>query len=71
MIDLVQIYMETFGEELKLVDDTDVIYEVFIHFDFDDYAPDRLDDQRANGNKGVFHTYKMVPQGKYHYFYSF
>ena len=54
-----------------MVDDLGTVYEVFIHFDFDDYKPDRLDDLRKSGNKGEFHIYKMVPQGTFSYFYSY
>jgi hypothetical protein len=35
-----------------MVDDLGTVYEVFIHFDFDDYKPDRLDDLRKSGSKG-------------------
>ena len=54
-----------------MVDDPETVYEVFVHFDFDDYAPDRLDDLRKSGSKGLFHLDKMVPQGSFNYFYSF
>ena len=51
-LDLIQVFKEQIGEDVDLVDDLGTVYEVFIHFDFDDYKPDRLDDLRKSGSKG-------------------
>jgi hypothetical protein len=61
-LNLPQLLKTLYDEELVMSDDhKEVKYHVYMHFEFDDYAPDRLDDLRAKGKKGEFHTYKMVP----------
>ena len=47
--------------------------KVYCHFDFDEYQPDRMDDLRTIGleNKGTFRLDRMVPQGRYHYFFTY
>lgn len=42
----------------------------YIHFDFDDYQPDRMLDIRVQC-PGKFKVYRMVPQGQFNYFFSF
>lgn len=49
---------------------TEAMKYAYIHFDFDDYQPDRMLDIRAEA-PGKFKVYRMVPQGRYHYFFSF
>ena len=62
-INLIQIYDEEFGEEVEMVDDPETVYEVFIHFDFDDYNADQMVDQREVNAalKGVFKLDRMIP----------
>lgn len=52
-------------------DNMEVNYFVYIHFDFDDWQPDRLEDLRKDDMKGIFRGYRMVPQGRFHYFFSY
>jgi hypothetical protein len=48
-------------------------YNVFMHFDFDEWEPDVMDDRRKEDlfKKGKFVTHRMIPQGASLYFYSF
>mgnify|MGYP006092693479 FL=1 len=69
-IDLIELF-KIRGEDLELSDNLDVQQNVYIHFDFDDYQPDKMDDQRINGDKGTYQVHRMVPQGRYHYYYTY
>ena len=40
------------NQELRISENLDVHYHVYIHFDFDDYQPDRMDDLRKAGDFG-------------------
>jgi len=42
-IDLIELY-KIRGEDLELSDNLEVIHNVYIHFDFDDYQPDKMND---------------------------
>jgi len=44
-----------------MVDDIETRYPVYIHFDFDKYDPDRMDDSRLLNQKGWFTVNRMVP----------
>ncbi|CDW85718.1 UNKNOWN [Stylonychia lemnae] len=60
--------------ELQISDNTkEDHYNVFIHFDFDHWEGDLLDDQRKSslGQKGKFQQHRMVPQGISYYFFSY
>ena len=72
-IDALQLIQRNLGIELSMTDDLHDNYLVFMHFDFDDYQPDRMDDLRKINidYKGRFRNYRMVPQGRYHYFFSY
>ena len=56
-------------------DDIDKPYNVYMHFDFDDYDGDQMNDMRdKKGSKnlhGLFRLSRMVPQGYFHYFFSY
>lgn len=43
-INLIEIMQTKFGITVEMVDDIETRYPVYIHFDFDNYDPDRLDD---------------------------
>lgn len=60
-IDLKSILKAKFDIDLEMVDDTETRYPVYIHFDFDKYDPDRLEDLRAKGQKGWYSLNRMVP----------
>ena len=72
-LDLKKAMLKSFGEEITLSEDTNELCLVFIHFDFDDYMPDRMDDQRLVSTElsGRFKCHRMVPQGQFHYFFSY
>lgn len=52
---------------------THIDYNVFIHFDFDDWEPDITQDKRKNKGayRGKHEDYRMIPQGASLYFYSY
>lgn len=56
-----------------MTDDLDKHYKVNAHFDFDEYQPDKMDDLRTVGLefKGTFRLHRMVPQGRFHYFFTY
>ena len=59
---------------LELSDNVkDEHYNFFIHFDFDRWEGDLLDDMRNQtlAYKGRFHQHRMLPQGVSYYFYSY
>ncbi len=61
-------------EGIQLSDDINAEhYNVFMHFDFDDWEPDIMSDRRKEdiNKKGKFINYRMIPQGASLYFYSF
>ena len=62
-IDLVAIMKQKFDFDLEMSDDTNQHYLVYMHFDFDDYDAERMDDQRENGYelKGTFISNRMIP----------
>ena len=62
-----------FGVDLEMSTDPDKPYLVYMHFDFDQYDADKMDDQRAVSVElgGMFKAHRMVPQGYYHYFFSY
>ena len=72
-IDLVQIIKQEFNRDLRMSENLEVNYFVYLHFDFDDYQPDKMDDMRKvdMSQSGKFRCHRMVPQGTFHYFYSF
>ena len=53
-INLIDMMKQKFDIDVEMVDDTETRYHFFIHFDFDKYDPDRLDDLRSSGQKGWF-----------------
>lgn len=48
-------------------------YNVFMHFDFDEWEPDVMTDRRKENlsKKGKYVNHRMIPQGASLYFYSF
>eukprot|EP00347_Sterkiella_histriomuscorum_P020671 403336916 len=48
-------------------------FNIFIHFDFDNWEADLLEDQRkvSLSLKGKFQQHRMLPQGISYYFYSY
>lgn len=72
-IDLVSIMKKKFDLDVAMVDDLDRHYLVYMHFDFDRYDADKMDDMRVASLdlKGQFKCSRMVPQGYYHYFFSY
>ena len=42
-------------------DDLLTNYLVYMHFDFDGWDADKMDDCRKDGRKGVFRVERMVP----------
>jgi hypothetical protein len=56
------------NKALKEIDETFTDEEknlVFVHFDFDNYRPDKMDDLKLLSEEllGKFKVYRMVPQG--------
>ena len=48
--------------------------KVYLHCDFDDFQPDLMKDLHLGGNDhllGKFQVYRMLPQAKILYFYSY
>jgi len=72
-IDLVEMMQIHFNRDLEISENLDIKIFVYMHFDFDDYEPDKMDDLRKEDMnlKGQFRMSRMVPQGRFHYFYSF
>lgn len=70
---MVAVLKQQFGETIEISDDPDVPYSVYIHFDFDEYQPDKMEDLRLKDpiQKGKFKVYRVIPQGKFLYFFSF
>ena len=62
-----------FGVDLEVSTDLDKLYPVYMHFDFDNYDADKMEDLRAVSMelRGTFKAHRMVPQGYYHYFFSY
>jgi len=52
-----------FGFDLEMVDDLERHYLVYMHFDFDNYDADKMDDLRPQSSelKGTFRVNRMVP----------
>jgi hypothetical protein len=72
-LDLQKLMSKLRGKEFYMSDNLEVKYSVCIHFDFDDYQPDLMEDLRKQKlkYKGLFKIQRMLPQGKFHYFFSF
>ena len=64
---------QKFGMDLAMEDSLEHLYRVYMHFDFDDYNADKMDDMRAQslGMKGIYKMSRMVPQGLFHYFFTY
>ena len=65
---------KTFEFDLEMSKDLEKKYNVYIHFDFDDFDADAMIDMReakAKGCHGLFRIRRMVPQGYFHYFFSY
>ena len=56
-----------------MVDDLEKKYNVYMHFDFDDYDAEIMVDLRKQSKdmKGKFRVSRMVPQGYFHFFFSY
>ncbi len=61
-------------ENLEIGDDTqNEHYNVFMHFDYDDWEPDIMTERRKLDlyKKGKYLNFRMIPQGASLYFYSY
>ena len=50
-----------FDFDVEMVDDLERHYQVYVHFDFDGYDADKMDDLRVDDLKGRFSVHRMVP----------
>ena len=46
-IDIIKILKKTYNVDLEIVEDLEKLYLVYIHFDFDGYDADKMEDQRV------------------------
>ena len=48
-------------EGLEMLDDLEEGYNTFMHFEFDEWAPDLMEDMRARNQKGKQRNFRMMP----------
>ena len=72
-INLVDLMEKNFDINFKMDEDLKHEYKVYMHFDFDKFDADEMDDMRRQtmNLKGIFRCNRMIPQGYFHYFFSY